>query len=158
MIVKALEKPEYFCIVKALRGAVFTTTRNEAINFLKKMRDWTGTGKNGKLARVPMEVIEEIPVPASDSTEEDRVERAQLICSVLTDIRNTCERQMQTESVRSDHCRTIRNTAEILGISRRTVTKHRKDVCTYATKHHAESRRQLFGPHHTKQSRCRRRS
>jgi RNA polymerase sigma factor (sigma-70 family) len=159
MIVKALEKPDYFNAVSNLRSTVFSTTRNEAINLLKRMRDWSGTGKNVELTRVPLESIEDISAPANDTTEEDELERTQLIHSVLADVRKACKRQMPTESVRLglDRPRTIKETAKIRGIAERTVTSHRTRVRTYATEHHAESRRQLFGPHHSNKPSRRRR-
>lgn len=154
MMLKALEKPGYYSKVNNLRAAVFSTTRNQAINSLKKMRDWTGTGKKEKLSRIPMEEIQELPVSASDSTEDDEAERSKLVRSVLADIRKALKRQMRTESVRSgsDHSNTIKETAKICGIAERTVTSHRTRVRTYATEHHAESRRQLFRPHHSKKT------
>jgi len=147
MMLKAIEKASYFSAVKYVRGVVYSTTRNIAIDKWKKTRDWTGTNEN--LIRVPIEGVAQIPVPDNDFIETDKAERIILAGAILKDLLKARKRQMRTEFLRSDSKNplSIDKTAKVLCLSKKAITNHRRSLRDYVWNHHADLRRQLFGPH-----------
>lgn len=156
MMLKSLEKPKYYDAAKKLRSAVYSTTRNIAIDGFKKGRDWTKMPPN--LKRVSPEESLEIPYQPDFTAEEEAEDRVRLARSVVADLREPLSRQMDTELVRSnpDNPLTIEETAKVRGVSRRAVTEHRRLLKKRAWGRHADTRRQLFGPHRATKSESRR--
>lgn len=153
LMVKGLEKAEYFNAVENLPGAVYATARNVAVDLWKKSRDWKGA--SSELVRVPMESIDGIAVYRVSVLEVDEKERRAIVSEVLEDLLSVLPCQMQTEALRSgpNPTLTIEETAVKAGTAKKTVTNHRGKLREYAWLHHGAARRQLFGPHRNTQRR-----